>query len=45
MTTMINLKYLLKMFYSSIEHEYTVVMSYDNHGQSEVLGENVLFKH
>ena len=31
MTTIMNPKYLLKMLYSSIEPEYTVVMSYNNH--------------
>ena len=45
MTTMINTKYLVKMFYSGIETEYTDFMSYNNHGQSQVLGQNVLFKH
>ena len=45
MTTMINTKYLVKMFYSGIETEYTDFMSYNNHGQPQVLGQNVLFKH
>ena len=45
MTTMINAKCLLEMFYSSIETEYTEVMSYINHDQSQVLGQNVLLKH
>ena len=31
MTTMINAKYLLKMFYSSFETEDTEVMSDNNH--------------
>ena len=29
-------RFLLKMFYSSIESEYTEVMSYNNHDQSQV---------
>ena len=45
MTTMINLKYFLKMFYSTSKSEYTEVMSYDNHDQYKVLAPNVLFKH
>ena len=45
MTTMINPKYLLKMFYSSIRTEYSEVMSYNNQYQSEVFSQNVLFKH
>ena len=45
MTTMINPKYLLQMFYSSIETEYSEVMSYDSHDQSEVFAQNVPFKH
>ena len=43
-TTMSNPKYLLKMFFSGIETEYTEVMSYNNHDQSQVPGQNVLFK-
>ena len=44
-TTMISPKYLLKMLYSSIETEYTEIMSYNSHDQSQVLGQNVLSKH
>ena len=44
-TTMINLRYLLKRLYSSIETEYTEVMSFNNHDQSQVFAQNVLFKH
>ena len=42
---MINPKYLLKMFYSRIETEYTEVMSYNNHDESQVFAQNVIFKH
>ena len=37
MTTIINPKYLLKMFYSSIKTEYTEVMSYNDHDQPKYL--------
>ena len=42
---MIHPKYLLQLFYSSIETEYTEVVSYNNHDQSEVFAKTVLFKH
>ena len=45
MTTMINAKYLLEMFYSSIETEYTEVMCHINHDQCQVLAQNVILKH
>ena len=44
-TTMINRKYLLKMFYSCTKTEYSEVMSYNNHDQSEVFAQNVTLKH
>ena len=37
MTTIMNPKYLLKMLYSSIETEYTEVMSYNNHDEPKYL--------
>ena len=43
-TTMINPKYLLQLFHSSIETEYTEVMSYDNHYQCQILSQNLLIK-
>ena len=42
---MINPKSLLKMFFSSIENEYAEVISDNNHDQSEVFAQNVLFKY
>ena len=46
MTAMISPKYLLKMFHSSIETEYTEVMSYNNHDYYPTFfAQNVLFKH
>ena len=45
MTTIISPKYFLKMFYSSIKTEYAEVMSYENHDQSQVFAQNVVFKH
>ena len=45
MTTMINPNYLVEMFCSSIESEYTDVMYYNNHDQFQVFAEVVIFKH